>query len=182
MLYSPGPRHHILHLHLYSLNWLWQSTQAWLKNTLLLVNTSWETHVLNMGNQASPLAIRMGSHVQLTFSQHLFKAWHSELHVSHILLLSRLMCWISSGRQRLMWCKMQHPIHKPFSLCKMKAVQTGVFWGVKNQLRKWKKHFWAWDVFWGWLSLLAELSPPSHYPPHTVDTAPCQCQHLCWVH
>ncbi len=27
---------------------------------------------------------------------------------------------------------MQHPIHKPFSLCQMKAVQTGIFWGVKN--------------------------------------------------
>lgn len=26
---------------------------------------------------------------------------------------------------------MQHPTHKPFNLCKIKAVQSGIFWGVK---------------------------------------------------
>lgn len=36
------------------------------------------------GNQASPLAIRMGSHVQLTLSHRLFRAWHSELHFSNV--------------------------------------------------------------------------------------------------
>ena len=83
VLYSPGLRHHVLHLHLYSLNWLWQWTQAWLKNTLLLVNTGWETHVLNMGKPGISISHEDGqSHPADPSPQRLFKARHSELHIS----------------------------------------------------------------------------------------------------
>lgn len=156
VLCSPGLRHRVLHLHLYSLNWLWQWTQAWLKNNLLLVNTGRETHVLNMGYRASPLAIRMGSHVRLT--------------LSHCSAKRDSPSFTSQTLDN----KFHIPIHIPFSRWKMKTPQTSVFWRGKDWLASGSMS--VPQVFFGGgeLSSLAEFegpkerqSPPSYHRPHT---------------
>lgn len=167
LLYSPGPRHHVLHLHLYCLNWLWQWTQAWLKNTLLLVNTDWETHVLNMVNQASPLAIRMGSHVQLTL--YLQSVTVGASHLERCCRLKQCIEFLVGDKG--WWSTKKETSYS-------QAVKSGIFWGVKNQLPS-KRSIFEPEVFYGpgyHCSLSFKL--PKRDKVHQVITPP----RLCWVH
>ena len=89
-----------------------------------------------MGNQASPLAIRTGRHVQLTLSRRLLRARHSRAsHLKRRCRLSWCIGFLAGGQRPLSWStKCNILFTNPFSLRKMKAVQTGIFWGVKNRL------------------------------------------------